>query len=84
AECQAACTEAPCLQVNYRYRFRVTPQQIDELIDDLRAGKLDGEIPPQGTLAQVRQHIPAERHVGAVDPDEVTSGPAWLDGKAAL
>ena len=34
AECQAACTEAPCLQVNYRYRFRVTPQQIDELIDD--------------------------------------------------
>ena len=24
AECQAACTEAPCLQVNYRYRFRVT------------------------------------------------------------
>ena len=22
AECQAACTEAPCLQVNYRYRFR--------------------------------------------------------------
>ena len=21
AECQAACTEAPCLQVNYRYRF---------------------------------------------------------------
>ena len=25
AECQAACTEAPCLQVNYRYRYRVTP-----------------------------------------------------------
>ena len=24
AECQAACTEAPCLQVNYRYRYRVT------------------------------------------------------------
>ena len=23
AECQAACTEAPCLQVNYRYRYRV-------------------------------------------------------------
>ena len=25
AECQAACTEAPCLQVNYRYRYRVSP-----------------------------------------------------------
>lgn len=84
AECQAACTEAPCLQVNYRYRFRVTPQQIDELIDDLRAGKLADEIPPHGTLAQVRQHIPADRHVGALDPDEVTSGPSWLDGKTAL
>ena len=84
AECQAACTEAPCLQVNYRYRFRVTPQQIDELIDDLRAGKLADEIPPHGTLAQVRQYIPADRHVGAMDPDEVTSGPSWLDGKAAL
>lgn len=84
AECQAACTEAPCLQVNYRYRFRVTPQQIDELIDDLRAGKLSDEIPAHGTLAKVRQHIPADRHVGAQDPDDVTSGPAWLDGKAAL
>ena len=84
AECQAACTEAPCLQVNYRYRFRVTPQQIDELIDDLRAGKLSDEIPEHGTLAKVRQHIPADRHVGAQDPDDVTSGPAWLDGKAAL
>jgi NADH-quinone oxidoreductase subunit E len=72
------------LQVNYRYRFRVTPQQIDELIDDLRAGKLSDEIPAHGTLAKVRQHIPADRHVGAQDPDDVTSGPAWLDGKAAL
>jgi NADH-quinone oxidoreductase subunit E len=54
------------------------------LIDDLRAGKLSDEIPAHGTLAKVRQHIPADRHVGAQDPDDVTSGPAWLDGKAAL
>ena len=26
AECQAACTEAPTLQVNYRYRYKVTPK----------------------------------------------------------
>ncbi len=31
AECQAACTEAPCLQVNYRYRYRVTTEQLDRL-----------------------------------------------------
>ncbi len=41
AECQAACTEAPCLQVNYRYRFRVTAQDFDSLIDDLSSGRLD-------------------------------------------
>lgn len=78
AECQAACTEAPCLQVNYRYRYRVTPEQIDQLIDDLAAGRLDGEIPPHGVLAQVRQSIPAERFVGAPDPDSHRSGPAWM------
>ena len=84
AECQAACTEAPCLQVNYRYRFRVTTQDFDALIDDLSAGKLDTEIPAHGTLATVRQHIPADRGVGAVAPEEVTEGPAWMNGKAAL
>ena len=52
AECQAACTEAPTLQVNYRYRFRVTNEMFDQLVDDLRAGRLDGEIPPHGTLAR--------------------------------
>jgi len=84
AECQAACTEAPCLQVNYRYRFRVTPADVDSLIDDLRAGKLSDEIPAHGTLAKVRQHIPADRGVGAVAPEAATTAPAWFDGKAAL
>lgn len=84
AECQAACTEAPCLQVNYRYRFRMTPQQLDALIDDLAAGKLAEEIPPHGTLARVRQHIPADRSVGAVPPEAPGQEPAWMNGKAAL
>ena len=78
AECQAACTEAPTLQVNYRYRFRVTNETFDRLVDDLRAGVLDGEIPPHGTLAKVRQSIPADRGVGAVAPDDVTAEPVWL------
>jgi NADH-quinone oxidoreductase subunit E len=84
AECQAACTEAPCLQVNYRYRYRVTPDQLDTLIDDLTAGNLSSEIPAHGVVASVRQHIPTDRAVGAVAPELVTENPVWLDGKAAL
>jgi NADH-quinone oxidoreductase subunit E len=84
AECQAACTEAPCLQVNYRYRFRMTTQQLDVLIDDLAAGKLAEEIPPHGTLARVRQHVPADRSVGAVPPEAPGQEPVWMNGKAAL
>jgi NADH-quinone oxidoreductase subunit E len=78
AECQAACTEAPTLQVNYRYRFRVTNEMFDQLVEDLRTGRLDGEIPPHGTLAKVRQSIPADRAVGAVPPDDSTAEPVWL------
>ena len=78
AECQAACTEAPCLQANYRFRYRVTPADLDTFIDDLIAGRLDGEIPPHGTVARVRQHIPADKGVGALAPDDVTTPPTWL------
>ena len=84
AECQAACTEAPCLQVNYRYRFRVTDADFDLLVDDLKAGRLNDEIPAHGTVARVRQHIPVDRGVGAVPPEDVTEAPTWMDGKAAL
>ena len=34
-ECIAACTEAPCLQVNYRYRHRITHDQFDQLVSRL-------------------------------------------------
>ena len=55
-ECIAACTEAPALQVNYRYRYKVTPANFDQLLDDLRSGRTAAEIPPFGTLSRVRQH----------------------------
>jgi len=77
AECQAACTEAPCLQVNYRHSYRVTAADLDVLIDDLRAGTLDGDIPAHGTLARVRQQIPAARAAGVVAPERIGS-PAWF------
>ncbi len=54
-ECIAACTEAPAVQVNYRYRYRVTPESFDALSAELEDGKLTGEFPPHGTLATIRQ-----------------------------
>jgi len=78
AECQAACTEAPTLQVNYRYRFRVTNETFDQLVDDLRNGRLDAEVPPHGTVARVRQRIPADRGVGPKAPEDVTTAPEWM------
>ena len=78
AECQAACTEAPCLQVNYRYRYRVTNDDLDRLFDDLRSERLTSEIPPHGMLARNRQHIPLDRAAGNVAPDEPIV-PVWLE-----
>ena len=84
-ECIAACTEAPCLQVNYRYRYKVTPESFDELVDDLAAGAFADEIPPHGTLARVRQVIAADRVAGAVEPTDGRQ-PEWMgdpDGGAS-
>jgi NADH-quinone oxidoreductase subunit E len=60
-ECLAACTRAPMLQVNYRYVENTDDTQVSALIDDLQAGKRTSEFPPHGTLARVRQSIPADR-----------------------
>jgi NADH-quinone oxidoreductase subunit E len=76
-ECIAACTEAPCLQVNYRYFHRITNEQADELIDDLRAGKRAHDVPRHGTLSRVRQRIPDDRRAGVAPPD-VNVEPPWL------
>ena len=77
AECQAACTEAPNVQVNYRHCHRMTTTNFDKLIDDLRAGRLEGEIPAHGTLARVRQQIPADKAAGVASPDAPVV-PAWM------
>jgi len=78
AECQAACTEAPTLQVNYRHRYRVTPADFDKLIDDLAAGTLVEQIPRHGVLARVKQIIPVDRSVGVADPDDIDGPPTWM------
>ena len=76
-ECIAACTEAPCLQVNYRFRHRITHEEFDQMVDDLRAGKLADEVPPHGTVARIRQHIPEGRRAGNAAPTGVPE-PVWL------
>jgi NADH-quinone oxidoreductase subunit E len=80
-ECIAACTEAPCLQVNYRYFPNVTPESADALLDDLRAGRRAAEVPKHGTLARVRQQIPEERRAGNAVPG-ASEEPVWLRSAA--
>lgn len=76
-ECIAACTEAPCLTVNYRYFHQITHEGADQLIADLRAGRRAHEVPKHGTLGRVRQSIPADRKAGAAVPGECET-PVWL------
>lgn len=69
AECLALCGNAPCLTVNWRYFGDMTPERWDELAEDLREGRLAGEVPPHGALCRVR------RSVGLLAGGTATSGP---------
>lgn len=53
AECLALCGNAPCLTVNWRFFGDVDPERFAQLTEDLRAGRLDAEVPPHGTLSRV-------------------------------
>ncbi len=75
-ECIAACTEAPCLQVNYRYKYKLDNADFDAMIEDLRTTNKDN-IPPHGTLAEQRQHIPADKLAGIGSPEDTTT-PEWF------
>jgi NADH-quinone oxidoreductase subunit E len=55
AECLALCGNAPCVTVNWRFFGDVDPERFDALVEDLRAGRLDDEVPPHGTLSRVRR-----------------------------
>jgi NADH-quinone oxidoreductase E subunit len=73
-ECLADCNFAPCVQVNHRYVRTTTPDAFDTVVSQLRAGTLDHDVPPHGTLIRVRRagglHAPraevaAERSVAS-------------------
>ncbi|MEZ5166268.1 MAG: hypothetical protein R2695_07170 [Acidimicrobiales bacterium] len=47
------------------------------MIDDPRHGRAD-DIPEHGTLARVRQSIPAGQGAGIVPPEQAAEAPVWL------
>ena len=78
AECLALCGNAPCLTVNWRFFGDVDTEGFDSLIDDLRHGRLDSEVPPHGTLSRVI------RNVGLQAAPVVASGAAEPPGRATI
>jgi len=85
-ECIAACTLAPCVQVNYRYFPNQTPGSFDQLVEDLRSERVE-DVPPHGTLARVRQHVDPDRWAGTGTAPPPTAervpGPALPSGSGA-
>ncbi len=86
-ECIAACTEAPCIQVNYRFGLRLTNEDLDDIIAALRAGNTPdklltanpGEpIPSHGTLGLSRQVMTEEQTSHIIAPELITEAPVWL------
>ena len=55
-ECLADCDRAPCVQVNHRYVRTTTPEAFDAMVGELRAGRLDADVPSHGTLIRVRRN----------------------------
>ena len=55
AECLADCNHAPCVQVNHRYVRTTTAEAFDTMIDELRRGRRDSDVPAHGTLIRVRR-----------------------------
>jgi NADH-quinone oxidoreductase subunit E len=78
AECVADCDRAPCLQVNYRFFGHVNRGSFDALVDDLRSGRLDEDVPHHGVLCRTRR-----RRGLAVSAEQVASERAAADRAAA-
>jgi NADH-quinone oxidoreductase E subunit len=55
AECLADCDFAPCVQINHRYVRTTTDETFDALVDELRDGKHEKDIPAHGVLIRVRR-----------------------------
>jgi NADH-quinone oxidoreductase subunit E len=76
-ECIAACTEAPAVQVNYRYFHQLSAEDLTQLIAELRSGALDDVVPPHGTLGKVRQDLAGDRIANITAPED-QGEPVWI------
>jgi NADH-quinone oxidoreductase E subunit len=83
AECLADCDKTVCVQVNHRYVGAQTPETFDGLIDDLRAGRLDGTVPPHGTLVRVRRSVGLQADREAIAAERAKAARAAATAGAA-
>lgn len=73
-ECLAACDRAPCMQVNLRFKYDLTPQMIDDMLAAIRAGTYDVAPLPQTAQPERSWKLDYEPRksaggVGVPDPD---------------
>ncbi len=80
AECLALCGNGPCITVNWRYFGNMTPERWDALAEDLRAGRLDGEVPPHGTLNRARRAVGLTSGRGGPSPEVAGTTEGGADG----
>ncbi len=56
-ECLAACDRAPCMQVNWRFKYDLTPQNVDDLLAALRGGAAGIAPLPQTRAPEKTWHV---------------------------
>jgi NADH:ubiquinone oxidoreductase subunit E len=74
-ECLASCDRAPCMQVNLRFKYDLTPKMVDDMLAAMRAGSYDVKPRPQTKAPAGSWKVEAERGrksaggVGVSNPD---------------
>jgi len=74
-ECLAACDRAPCMQVNLRFKYDLTPKMVDDMLFAIRAGTYDVKARPQTKAPARSWKVDAETGrksaggVGVSNPD---------------
>ena len=61
-ECLASCDRAPCMQVNLRFKYDLTPKMIDDMLFAMRAGTYD--VPPRPQTKAPERHWKVEAETG--------------------
>jgi NADH:ubiquinone oxidoreductase subunit E len=59
-ECLASCDRAPCMQVNLRFKYDLTPKMIDDMLFAMRSGTYDVPPRPQTKMPERDWKVEAE------------------------